>query len=195
MVLVLASLVFIAYKTPLAEIILGNDHGLDITVWGEEFLYIGFRHVDWYILEVQIVDHFLGLFIGIFGREAENDILVSWISQACIHTIFVLEADEGISSLGIVGVDRDFNGSDFAILCEFIKQELVIEYALVSIFGVFVEHVQAENLCLVVSSELGIEFLAAGLDLFAVLVIKIQSHLDFLACLLVFRVIFDVDHC
>ena len=125
---VVAIRVVVADETVLADLVLAEDEGLDVSVLGEQLPDVSIGHGGWDVLHVDVVDESSHV-SSVLWLELDGDALavVSGGSDGAAGGLIALEADESIASGGVVLVEGDLQTLDGAELLEGVV-ELLVSY-------------------------------------------------------------------
>jgi len=188
-VFVLTVSILVADESVLADVVLEQNQGLDVTERLEECLNLGFSHISGDILEVQVVHNLLLDFTCVLGSVSEHFACSLKCSEAFLGALLILEADEGEASGGEVFIEGDLAGLDGSELGELLMQVLVSQLVLVDFLGELDEDVVVLDLSLSLTSEVFVEGEGSGLasikDWISHLLLGEFEHLGVL----------DVDDC
>ena len=123
---VLALWVIVADETVLADIVLAEAEGLDVSVLREQLSDVVISHGGWDVFDIDVVDE-LSHVSSVLWLELDGNTLGASTGggDGLVGSLVALEADESIASGGVVLIHGDLQRLDVAILLEGVVELLV----------------------------------------------------------------------
>lgn len=164
-------------------VVLGHRERTDISERLEQIHDVIIRLFDWDVFHIDVVDD-LSEMSSVSWLELDGLDTVDVLGLECLcGSSLILEADEAVSSGGVVTIERDFKTLDLAHWLEHLVEVFMFE-----VLWNFNENVVGEQLVLVATKELLVERQGTAL-----LVIDLEvSHL--LTSFVELLRVFDADH-
>jgi len=144
----------------LSHFVLVEDEGFDFSEWGEHILDLLVSPLKWDVLNIDVVDELSDL-SSVLWLELDglDGVSIAGGLEGLAGRSLILEADESVSSGGVVLVERDLQTLDVSVLGEMLLKVLVFHF----LWELSHEDVVGDELVLVSTEQVFVELESSAL--------------------------------